>query len=183
MYVQFKELTYEKPIKNEVLTTLRSFLKKYPLAFGMKKNDRKTMVMVLLDLPKVPWYMSGSPMVALMANSQWTDELKEQLDIAIKNVAPMLKGKWHIQNLGVPTKQLNGKSDEVDWGSDEKKVHKFQKNVENGKFIDKSGSPCDTCIDEQQFYGCPDCDYNPLAEQMQDEEYEDDYFPEMHDQG
>ncbi|NVM24169.1 MAG: hypothetical protein HWN68_20615 [Desulfobacterales bacterium] len=175
MYVQFKEMTYEKPIPKEVLDTLRKSLKKHPLAFGIKKGKPNVLAMVLLDLPKVKWYMSGSPIVALMADSQWTDELKKALDDAIKQVVPLLKGKWHIQNLGVPSEQLNGKSDEYDWDLDTKKVHKFQKDVEKGKFIDETGSPCDTCVDEQQFYGCPFCDFNPLADEMMEEE---DYDPE-----
>jgi len=178
LYVQFKEMTYEKAVPQDVIDFMRKSLKKHPLAFGIKKTDPNTMAMVLLDLPKVPWYMAGSPMVVLMANSQWTKELKNALDQTLKEVTPMLQGKWHIQDLGVPSEQLNGKSDEYDWGLDTKKVHRFQKDVEKGKFIDKSGSPCDTCVDEQQFYGCPDCDYNPLADEMAEEE---DYDPEYDD--
>jgi len=185
MYIQLRELTFEKPIPAEVIDTLRRHFKKVPLAVGVSKVDPKKMAIVLLDLPKVPWYMAGSPIIIFMSNDLIEKpETKKAIQAALQEVGPKIRGEWHISNQGWDSESLDSQSATYDWASDEKKVQRFQNKVRKGKFIDESGSPCDTCVDEQQFYGCPNCDFNPLAEVEQDfddleqewDEYPEGYF-------
>lgn len=180
MYVQFRELTYEKSISDDVVETLRNHFHKSPLAVGINKKDSRKMAIVLLDLPIIKWYMAGSPITVLMQNSiMESGEIQGVIKKALTDVGPKLRGKWHISNQGWDSETLDSESAEYDWGSNEKKVQEFQKKVREGKFIDESGSPCDTCVDEQQFYGCPFCDYNPLSEINEDfddlEQHWDEY--------
>ena len=177
MYTQFKVLTFEKSIPREAVDLMRKGFKGQPLAVGVCKQDSAKMAIALLDLPKVPWYEAGSPILCFMQNEVWDRPgLKDALKKTMDKVGPMLHGQWHIENLGVDDSNLDSKNAEYDWGPDERKVHAFQKRVAKGAFIDQSGIPCDTCVDEQQFYGCPNCDWNVGA---QENEYEqEEWEPE-----
>lgn len=185
MYVGVRELNAEKPFPKEWLEKVRKALSKSAWALGVGRQQPKKIAIVLLDMPKIKWYMAGSPITALMQNSV-TEKHRKPLNDALGFNSLLNYGfkntEIYMRDLGIDHTQLDSFKGEYDWGSHEKKIRKFQKDMEKGKFIDSTGMPCDTCVDEQQFYGCPHCDYNPLAEQMQ-EEWEDDEWFEDYSQG
>jgi len=162
MYVQFRE--FEPTFSTDLgwVEKARKLLEK--TNWAISTYDGKVGV-VLLDLPKVPWYMEGSPILCFMINERLEKQLPE-LEEALKRTMP--EGRWKLNNLGVDHSSLL--DERHDWGSDYEKVKRFVERVNKGEFIDPEGSPCDVCVDEQQFYECPFCEYNPLADELDEEE-------------
>lgn len=177
MYVGVKELEAENAFEQEWLRKIRKVLSKTKWAVGVHRKESRKIAIVLLDMPKIKWYMAGSPLTVFMQNSVMKEHSPRLIN-ALKSF-PLQKGTYHIQDLGIDHSQLDSFKGKYDWGKHEGKIKKFQQKMDRGDFIDETGSPCDTCVDEQQFYGCPDCDYNPLADEMNEEydELDDEFYP------
>jgi len=170
MYLQFREMAYEGEFTRELedwLYRIRKSLtnSKWTICWVKQPSPPVRFGIVLLDLPKVPWYMSGNPMMCLMANELYEKHLPRLKKALERHKAP--EGTYRVSNLGVDHSNLL--KDEYDWlGSHHRrKVEAFVKRVERGDYVDKKGSPCDTCVDEAQFMGCHGCDWN-------EDDYEDE---------
>jgi hypothetical protein len=162
MYVQFREFEPKFSTDHRWVEESRRLLENTNWAICTYDNK---VGIALLDLPRVPWYMEGSPILIFMTNQLLENQLPP-LEEALKKTMP--HGEWRLNNLGVPHSALL--DPRYDWGSDREKVERFLEKVNKGEFIDPEGSPCDVCVDEQQFYGCPFCEYNPLADENDWEE-------------
>jgi len=170
MYVGVKELESSKPIPTEWIEKIRRYLWNSKWAVGVHRKNPKKIAIVLLDMPKVKWYMAGSPITVFMQNSLM-EKHYPRLEKALKK-HPLPEGSYYIRDLGIDHSQLDGFKGEYDWGRHERKIKAFQKKMDRGDFIDKTGTPCDTCVDEQRFYGCPYCIFNPLADEYDDDDYD-----------
>jgi len=183
MYVGVKELKATKNFEDSWLFRVRRALRNSKWAVGLHRTEHDKIAIVCLDLRKVPWYEADSPIVVLMQNAQ-LDKHFPRLEKVLKK-HPLPKGEYVIQSLGIDHSNLNNFKGDYFWGLHEGKIHSFQKKVDRGDFVIKTGSPCDTCVDEAQFMGCHGCTYNEFEddydyENMDDEEekYYDSYHRE-----